>query len=78
MTLRDFLAAYRPVFSTPKKERFVLVKERGTSKTLMNSDLVVDWRRYNPEIYDRIIVTWAFKGNDTIIICVEQNRSGGN
>lgn len=71
MTLRDFLAAYRPAFSTPKKERFVLVKERGTSKTLMNGDLAVDWRRYNPEIYDRIIDTWAFEGNDTIIVCVE-------
>lgn len=71
MTLLDFLAAYRPLFSTPKKDRFVLVKERGTSKTLLSGDLAVDWRRYSPEIYNRIVDTWAFKGNDTIIVCVE-------
>ena len=71
MTLCDFLATYQPLYSTPRKDRFVLVREKGTSKTLMTGNLAVDWRRYNPEFYDRIVYTWAFKGNDTIIVCVE-------
>ena len=71
MTLGDFQNTFRPLFSRPKKDRFILVKEKGTNKTLMNDELGADTSRERNNEYSREIVTWAFKDNSTIIVCVE-------
>ena len=71
MTLGEFQRTFLPLGVKPKRDWMILVKERGTSKTLMNDELGASPIQQRGNVYDREVCTWTINYH-TIVVCVEQ------